>query len=95
MSCVYEPQEFDLSCVRSIISDFTSGEISTTTARKALKLIDTGLAIFGKPTVSLEEDVDLVAKLQSLVPEEGEVEIRSLDWVTIISILIKLLKEML
>lgn len=94
MNCVYEPEELSLACVKEVVSDVISGELTITTGRKVLKLIDTGLATFeGTPDISFSladtSPKGLAKLIQKRIPEDDEVMIQS-SWIEIIALLIEL-----
>lgn len=93
MSCLYSPEPLSFECVMEIVNDFRAGDLSTTTVRKLLKQIDSGLAAFGMPvTVATDlEKSEVLDRIEELTKQPSTAGIN----IELIMLLIKLLKEFL
>ena len=90
-SCVYEAEQLSFSCVLDVVNDVRTGNITTETARKILKQVDSGLAQFGRPdpvgVAAMSED-ELLNQIESKCVVQGTANVV----VTLLPLLIKLLE---
>lgn len=96
MSCVYPQETVSIPCLIEVINEVRSGTITTVTIRKALKQVDTGLALFGKPSgdiVTLSADLPgLVDQLEDALVETDVTSAATPIWLVI---LLAILKQLL
>ena len=75
MSCVYEAEPVSFSCVLDVVNDVRTGNVTTETARKILKQVDSGLAQFGKPKpigLTNIEEIELLDAIESRCSMESK-----------------------
>lgn len=101
MSCVYDPEELSFPCIMEIINDVRSGNVSTTTVRKVLKQVDSGLAKFSSPpsTLSVLDEDEICDELEALAnnqADRADVGAMSLEgYMKALSLLLSLLELLL
>ena len=91
--CLYQPEPASLECILEVVKDVRNGDITSTTVRKVLKQVDSGLAAFGRPepVVGTLSEEDLLAQLEAACT--AEVTTASPAWLPLLIALLKMLLD--
>lgn len=99
MSCVYQADGLDFSCVSQAVKRVIAGNIDVLTARMILKQLDSGMATFGAPDVvvslaasqSLESPSSVAAEIQAIVDQDSDgSQASAASLITVVALLWKL-----